>query len=115
MNFDTRQNAFVTPDDHGPILGIVTLFLMVMLVLAVLMRLTIKYLIRRALTGEDGLVAITMVIELQLPLLFVLPLILPIQILAVTQSIAVSLAIASGLGRRQSALSNSEILSIEKV
>ena len=115
MNLNTRQNAVVTPDDHGPILGIITLFLMAMLVLAVLMRLIIKYLIRRTLTGEDGLIAIAMVIMFCLPLLFVLPLTPPIQILAVAQSIAVSLAIASGLGKRQSALSNIEIVSIEKV
>lgn len=62
MNLITRQNAFVTPDNHGPILGIITLFLMVMLILAVIIRLTFKFLIRRILTIEDGLVAFTMVI-----------------------------------------------------
>lgn len=51
----------VTADDHGPILAIVTWFMMVVLIVAVLMRLAIRIAKTRSLASDDWVIAVAMV------------------------------------------------------
>jgi hypothetical protein len=47
------SHVLVTDDDQGPVLAIVTWFLMTVMALAVIAQVTIKLSIRRGLTMED--------------------------------------------------------------
>ena len=55
------EQVRVTADDHGPILAIVTWLMMVVLIVAVLMRLTIRIAKTRSLASDDWVIAAAMV------------------------------------------------------
>ena len=55
-----RQNP-VTPDDHGPMVAIATWFLMVAMILAVLIRVAIRFIITHAPGTEDATISVALV------------------------------------------------------
>ena len=64
MATSQTNHVLVTDDDHGPILAVVTWFLMTVMILAVLARVTIKLVIRRAVGVEDYLIVAALVSQL---------------------------------------------------
>ncbi|MCJ1373577.1 hypothetical protein MMC20_004805 [Loxospora ochrophaea] len=88
-------HATVTPDDHGPLVAIATWFLMVAMIMAVFIRVAIRFVITRAPGTEDATIFVAMLV-------------------GVAQSIAVSIGIQYGLGQRQQNLSLTSLARVEK-
>ncbi|KAK2859913.1 hypothetical protein FQN49_004581 [Arthroderma sp. PD_2] len=89
------RHAVVTPDDHGPIIQIVTWFIMVVMILATILRLSIRYLTSHIPGTDDAIVVGSMIVN-------------------VCGVIAISLAVTQGLGKRESKLSKEQVSAVGK-
>ncbi|KAF3484362.1 uncharacterized protein GIQ15_03686 [Arthroderma uncinatum] len=89
------RHAVVTPDDHGPIIHIVTWFIMVVMILATTLRLSVRYLTAHIPGMDDVIVVASMLVN-------------------VGGVIAISAAVNNGLGRRESKLSAEQRMELGK-
>ncbi|KAL8959111.1 MAG: hypothetical protein Q9193_003968 [Seirophora villosa] len=85
-----RPQPVDTPSNHGPIVSVVTWFLLAATVLAVLARFVTKLFVSKRLTSDDLLIFIALA-------------------LSIGQGVAVSLQTSNGLGQHESALSASQL------
>ncbi|KAL9599547.1 MAG: hypothetical protein Q9219_003791 [cf. Caloplaca sp. 3 TL-2023] len=79
-----------TPSNHGPVVSVLTWFLLAATILAVIARVLTKFAISRRLTSDDFLVFAALA-------------------LSIGQGIAVSVQTSNGVGQHQSALSSSQL------
>ncbi|KAI4169554.1 MAG: hypothetical protein LQ343_005634 [Gyalolechia ehrenbergii] len=79
-----------TPSNHGPIVSVITWFLMAATILAVVARVLTKFAISRRLTSDDYMIFAALA-------------------LSIGQGIAISLQTSNGAGRHQDALSASQL------
>ncbi|PYI07736.1 hypothetical protein BO78DRAFT_442615 [Aspergillus sclerotiicarbonarius CBS 121057] len=91
-NYPASQPA----PDHVDEIAIATLYLMVIMILAVLIRLAFRLYMLRSLQWDDGIVSLSLVF-------------------AVAQCIAMLVGTRHGLGKRQSALSDKQVHILERV
>ena len=109
-------HATVTPDDHGPLVAIATWFLMVAMIMAVFIRVAIRFVITRAPGTEDATIFVAMVCPSPLQIRTSTSTNhTRLQLVGVAQSIAVSIGIQYGLGQRQQNLSLTSLARVEKV
>lgn len=119
MSFQHLSHGTVTPDDHGAILQVVAWVLMVVMILSISLRLTIRFttthipglddvMVFGATVGADGLR-----IE-HAPEDFLADW-RALQLSGIGEIVAVSLAVNSGLGKRLANLSQTQISVLEKV
>ncbi|EZF21887.1 hypothetical protein H112_05061 [Trichophyton rubrum D6] len=90
MQTDGVRHTVVTPDNHGPIIQIVTWFAMVVMILATALRLAVRYLTSHIPGMDDAIVVGSMLVN-------------------VGGVIAISLAVTHGLGRRESKLTEAQV------
>ncbi|RAK95281.1 uncharacterized protein BO80DRAFT_369183 [Aspergillus ibericus CBS 121593] len=83
------------PPDHVDEIAIATLYLMVMMILAVVIRLAFRLYMLRSLQWDDGIVSLSLVF-------------------AVAQCISILVGTRHGLGKRESALSDKQVHILEK-
>ncbi|EZF32331.1 hypothetical protein TMEN_6710 [Trichophyton mentagrophytes] len=90
MQTDGVRHTVVTPDNHGPIIQIVTWFAMVVMILATALRLAVRYLTSHIPGMDDAIVVGSMLVN-------------------VGGVIAISMAVNHGLGRRESKLTEAQV------
>jgi hypothetical protein len=111
------NHVLVTADNIGPVLAIVTWFLLTMMIVAIFFRMVIKRFVRRRLTSDDYPVCAALV-RLPGKYLSVLccgNLMSALQLFGIAQSIAISISIKDGLGKRKASLNPASLTNIEKV
>lgn len=103
-----------TPSNHGPVVGVLTWFLLAATILAVVARVLTKFAISRRLTSDDYLIfaALASLLKSSTEVIFAKT---DPQMLSVGQGVAVAVQTSNGVGQHDTALSASQLNRYYKV